>query len=189
MSATRKGVARKKAARKSKVIKPTTTAAPTRQLAPIAYDQTLWTEMLADIASGAPTRRVIREKGVTGRTFYGTIDANPELAERYTRAKQGGLDALADEIIELADESRIGKKTKETKDGTFDEYGDMVERSRLQIESRKWLLAKLAPKKYGDKVQQEVTGADGGPIQQETKLVCDDQMAALAEKIAALRAA
>lgn len=31
--------------------------------------------------------------------------------------------------------------------------GDMVERSRLQIDARKWLASKLAPKKYGDKLE------------------------------------
>lgn len=41
---------------------------------------------------------------------------------------------------------------------------DMVERARLQVDTRKWLLAKMAPKRYGDKVQQEITGPEGGPV-------------------------
>lgn len=94
--------------------------------------------------------------------FYRQIDADEDLQKRYARAKSASLDALADEILELADESRLGKKTRETKDGTFDEYGDMVERSRLQIDSRKWLLSKLAPKRFGDTVA--LTGGDGGPV-------------------------
>ena len=40
----------------------------------------------------------------------------------------------------------------ETKDG------DMIERARRQVDSRKWLLSKLAPKKYGDKLQTEHSG-------------------------------
>ena len=43
--------------------------------------------------------------------------------------------------------------------------GDAVDRTRLQIDARKWYASKLAPKKYGDKVQQEVSGPDGAPIQ------------------------
>jgi hypothetical protein len=76
------------------------------------------------------------------------------------RAKADGLDILADEIIALADECRIGEKYKETKEGNYVERGDMVERSRLQIDSRKWLLSKLAPKKYGERldVNANVTG-------------------------------
>jgi hypothetical protein len=40
-----------------------------------------------------------------------------------------------------------------------------VDRSRLTVDSLKWYLCKLAPKKYGDKVAAEVSGPDGGPIQ------------------------
>jgi hypothetical protein len=50
------------------------------------------------------------------------------------------------------------RKVKETKDGTFKEKGDMVDRSRLQIDARKWILSKLLPKKYGDKVEHEHSG-------------------------------
>jgi len=42
----------------------------------------------------------------------------------------------------------------------------MVDRSRLMIDARKWLASKLAPKKYGDKVSAELSGPDGGPIQE-----------------------
>jgi hypothetical protein len=38
-----------------------------------------------------------------------------------------------------------------------------VQRSRLRVDARKWLLSKLLPKQYGDRV--EVTGKDGGPLE------------------------
>ena len=40
-----------------------------------------------------------------------------------------------------------------------------VQRNRLRVDARKWLLSKLAPKKYGDKLTQEHTGANGGAIE------------------------
>jgi hypothetical protein len=40
----------------------------------------------------------------------------------------------------------------------------MIEHRRLQIDARKWILAKALPKIYGDKLTAEVTGKDGGPI-------------------------
>jgi hypothetical protein len=43
-----------------------------------------------------------------------------------------------------------------------------VARNRLRVDARKWVAAKLLPKKYGDKVQQEVSGPDGGPIEVQT---------------------
>mgnify|MGYP000426269079 FL=1 len=40
-----------------------------------------------------------------------------------------------------------------------------VQRNRLRVDARKWLLSKMVPKKYGDKLVQEHTGANGGAIQ------------------------
>lgn len=81
-----------------------------------------------------------------------------EFRDKYARAREIQADLLADEIIRIADESRIGRKTRETKDGTFTETGDMVERSRLMIDARKWKASKLAPKKYGDKLDLTTGG-------------------------------
>jgi len=49
--------------------------------------------------------------------------------------------------------------------------GDMVDRSRLMVDTRKWLLSKMFPKKYGDKVSAELSGPDGRPIQTENTIV------------------
>lgn len=64
---------------------------------------------------------------------------------------------------------------KADKHGSRDDDGDgntevvfdstAVQRNRLRVDARKWLLSKMAPKKYGDKVTQEHTGANGGAIQ------------------------
>lgn len=80
---------------------------------------------------------------------------NEAFRDQYARARELQADFIADEIIEIADTCRIGKKTKTVKKGKKTEIevteGDMIERSRLQIDARKWKASKLAPKKYGDK--------------------------------------
>lgn len=78
-------------------------------------------------------------------------------AIQYARAREAQADYLAGEITEIADEPLIGKKTKETKEGIFEETGDNVERSRLMVDARKWQAAKLAPKKYGDKMEHGIS--------------------------------
>lgn len=80
------------------------------------------------------------------------LDDIDGIAAKYARARELQAEYWADEIVKLADESRIGIKTKDTAFGTETTTGDMVERTRLQIETRKWLLSKLIPKKYGDKL-------------------------------------
>ena len=83
--------------------------------------------------------------------------ANKEhpMADLYTRAKQLQIENLAEEILEIADD--------ETKDMFDTEMGQQhnptaVNRSKTRIDARKWLLSKLDPKKYGDKLEIENKG-------------------------------
>jgi len=90
----------------------------------------------------------------------------------YTRAKEAQAELMAGEIVSIADKPLIGEVIKETKDGTFTETGDNVQRSRLMVESRKWVASKLLPKKYGDKV--DVTSG-GEAIKQPVYIVKDQE--------------
>ena len=115
--------------------------------------------ILADMAAGMATYKAMQAHGSNYRAFYGQLASNAEARERYARAKADGLDVLADEILELADTPRVGVKTMTKPDGAVETVkGDMIERSRLQVDSRKWLLSKLAPKKYGDRLDVEHGG-------------------------------
>ena len=71
---------------------------------------------------------------------------------RNTRARAIGLDCLADRVLEVADTPLVAEKRVQRADGSVDiTTGDAVDRSRLTVDSLKWYLCKLAPKKYGDK--------------------------------------
>ncbi len=82
-------------------------------------------------------------------------------------ARELQADAYADDVVDIADRPKRGKRTKTSADGkTETTHGDMVEHRKLQIDARKWAAAKLRPKKYGDRVA--LTGPDGGSIQTES---------------------
>ena len=70
----------------------------------------------------------------------------------------------ADQILEIADDASRDWVTKKNADGStyqvFD--GEHVQRARLRIDSRKWLMSKMAPKKYGDRI--EVGGNSDAPL-------------------------
>lgn len=76
----------------------------------------------------------------------------------YARAREDQADTLADEILEVA-----RSKTDPDEMGKVD--NGAVQEKRLLVDSLKWRAAKLGPKTYGDKLQQEHTGSGGGPIQ------------------------
>lgn len=80
--------------------------------------------------------------------------------EQYARAREAQADALVDEMLDIADDgTNDWMADRESEDG-FRYNGDAVQRSRLRIDARKWMAAKLQPKKYGEKLEVEhgVTG-------------------------------
>jgi hypothetical protein len=99
------------------------------------------------------------------RSIYTRLIQCDSFLQKYTRARDLQQQLLADQILPIADKDRICEKRTIKPDGSEERVIlDQVERSKLQIETRKWLLSKLNPKKYGDK--QLHTGADGeGPIE------------------------
>jgi hypothetical protein len=74
---------------------------------------------------------------------------------------------LVSQILEIADDARNDWVERNGERVTDNET---VQRSRLRVESRKWAAAKLLPKVYGDRLQQEVSGPGGGPMQVDTAL-------------------
>lgn len=89
---------------------------------------------------------------------------NDEFRENYAHARGAQADYLAEEIILIADDGQ--NDTYKTDQGDKVDQ-DVIARSRLRVDARKWYAARMAPKKYGDKVQTELTGPNGGPVQIE----------------------
>lgn len=85
----------------------------------------------------------------------------------YARAREVGYNRMADQLLDIADNSVNDFMEKVGKDGEISIVvnREAMERTRLRIDTRKWLLAKALPKIYGDKVALEHAGKDGGPIE------------------------
>lgn len=89
-------------------------------------------------------------------------------AAQYTRARELGYHGMADEIVDIADDGTNDWMERKQGDDTITVVDhEHISRSKLRIDTRKWLLSKALPKVYGDKSTVEHTGKDGGPI--ETK--------------------
>lgn len=117
----------------------------------------------------------------TVASFLAWIQNDPAgIGKDYAHAREIGYLMLADEIVALSDKTHEWVTVQELSpdgDPLFDADGkpklkkmllplnsDVIAHKRVQIDTRKWVLSKMLPKVYGDKITQEHTGADGGPI-------------------------
>ena len=113
------------------------------------------TEVLTQMREGKSLRQASKMAGVARQTFLDWVDKDQELSGQYARARSDMIDKIADDIIKIADEEMIP-----TGEGKVDSA--MVQKQRLRVDTRKWLLSKLAPKKYGDKL--ELSGDEQAPV-------------------------
>jgi hypothetical protein len=96
--------------------------------------------------------RVVR--GTVEETLNALLDG--DFLERYTRAREAQAHKLFREIIEIADDASGDYVT--TRDGKNIVDHENIQRSRLRVDARKWAAARLAPKKYGDRISHDVKG-------------------------------
>ncbi|MEN2787565.1 hypothetical protein ACFOKI_02905 [Sphingomonas qilianensis] len=86
---------------------------------------------------------------------------------RYAVAREMQADALVDEILEISDDGTNDWTQRRGKDGEDVTALDAehVQRSRLRVDSRKWIAARLAPKKYGDASLLKLGDPDGRKLE------------------------
>jgi len=118
---------------------------------PKAIDWTpeLEASVLTDIESGLSLRATAEKNGISKALILKRVRDVESFRDQYARAKEIQLEQMADDITTIADSA--------------DAADHQV--ARLRVDTRKWLLSKLVPKKYGDRVEQFISGPDGGPIQ------------------------
>lgn len=137
---------------------------------PTDYTPELTDEICARIAEGRSLLSISKDEDMPAQaTIYRWLFNNPKFQEKYARAREAQADVLAEEIRDIADTPIIGEKVTTKGETKETVTGDTVDRSRLMVESRKWLAMKLKPKKYGDRIDGkfEHTGKDGGAVVHE----------------------
>jgi hypothetical protein len=115
------------------------------------------------ISNGQSLQYICQQPGMPDfRTVFLWMETRPKFLEMYTRARQNQAELMATQIVDIADTPLIGEKRKTLKDGSVEVIvGDNVERSKLMVDARKWVAAKLLPKVYGERYQAEHTGSVG----------------------------
>jgi hypothetical protein len=128
---------------------------------PTDYTPEIAKRICQELAEGRSLRAICEDEGMPHRsTVYDWLDANLHgFPDQYARARTRQADALLDEILEISDLT--------VADTIAGEYGPLpnhewITRSKVRIDARKWVMSKLAPKKYGDSRQLDVTSGGQG---------------------------
>jgi hypothetical protein len=130
------------------------------------YTRALADEICDRLASGEPLNVICRDEHMPPeKTVRKWAETRPEFGSMYTRARDFGYDSVAEGILELG----ALKEAVSGPDGYVD--NGEIQRLRLLSENRKWLLSKMRPKQYGDKVTQEIVGDGDNPLITRIELV------------------
>ena len=118
----------------------------------VTEDRAVLAQLVVDlmVSDGLSLRKCCLQVGLDPARFLRAVDAAPDLAKQYARARQALLDKMADEILELADAPIPVLDNGGTDNG-------LVRHRQLRVDTRKWFLSKLAPKVYGDRLDVQVS--------------------------------
>lgn len=105
---------------------------------PSSFSEEIADDICQRIADGKSLRSICSHEGMPSReSVRRWLADNENFRGQYARAREEQADYYADEIIEIAD------------------LAEDPQKARVQIDARKWKASKMAPKKYGDKVEHE----------------------------------
>lgn len=142
---------------------------------PSSFSQEVADYICTELGKGKSLRKILVEDGMPSyQTIYHWMAAQPQFLEQYTRAREEQAETLADEIVDIADETpemnpiidRNGELIR------IEMHSAYLQWQKQRIEARKWTAAKLRPKKYGDRVT--MAGDAENPIKVEADLTVFD---------------
>lgn len=130
-----------------------------------------YTEDMADlicekITEGMSLRKICMLEGFPkSSAVYVWLDRHPDFADKYARAREAATEDMLEEILEIADNTELDAQDK-----------------RVRIDTRKWAMGKLKPKKYGERQIVDVGNKEGETLKVESK----EDLAAFALRMAEL---
>jgi len=132
-----------------------------------AYTQEIAESICEQLAQGKSLNAICKQDGMPDESTVRAWakDNKDGFSPKYTRAREIGYERLADEILEISDEEvTMVKRSKHQSGASPDEDTPeneievvfdptAVARNRLRVDTRKWMLSKMLPKVYGDKLE------------------------------------
>jgi hypothetical protein len=121
---------------------------------PTIYTEELAENICSQLAEGISLRTICLQEGMPDKaTVFRWLRINKQFCDQYARAKEESTDAMSEDILFLSDGAiAVIKGGAEKKSSAL---GQAV---RLQVDTRKWIMSKMKPKKYGDKLDMTSDG-------------------------------
>lgn len=129
---------------------------------PTDYSDDLAGVICGRLADGESLRSICRGEGMPSVSMVMRwLGANDQFREQYARAREVQAESMFEEMLEIADDGRNDWVEKEQGNAVDHEH---VSRSKLRVDTRKWMLARMAPKKYGDATNIKLSGDAENPL-------------------------
>lgn len=138
--------------------------AAARKGRPPIYTAELGAKICDAIAAGRSLRSICDEPGMPGRETVFRWLRDPSYAafrDQYAQAREDQADALADDLIDIADDGRNDWMERHGGDDAgWVANGENIQRAKLRVDARKWAASKLRPRVYGDLRESREPPAD-----------------------------
>ena len=129
---------------------------------PTIFTKALGDRFFARLAMGESVRTVCAEDNMPAMTtIFRWLREKEDFRKQYDVAKQEATEAMSEDLLDIADngvndwmEVHYGKDD----DASWRVNGEAIQRSRLRVDVRKWLMSKMKPKKYGEKLDLTSAG-------------------------------
>lgn len=130
---------------------------------PSSYTQDKADAICLRLSEGESLRSICADDDMPKKaTVMRWLSVNEAFRDQYAHAREQQVDSIFEEMLDIADDGRrdysVGEDGREVVDH------DHIQRAKLRVETRKWMLGKMAPKKYGDRLDLNHGGQKDNPI-------------------------
>lgn len=127
---------------------------------PTKYTESLGKKIAALLAGGKTLKQVSKMEGMPAKStlLVWAVDSNHDFSDRYARARRCRAEGLIDELTEISDDGT--NDTYEDENGNQRTDQDVLGRSKLRVDTRKWIASKILAGVYGDSIKIDQTVDD-----------------------------
>lgn len=129
---------------------------------PYGFTKELADIICEEIALGNSLRSVCRRDDMPCMaSVFKWLRENPSFTEQYEKACAERTEAMAEDTLDIADNGNNDWMATHSGDNeAWKVNGEAIQRSRLRVDTRKWLMSKMKPKKYGDRIDMTTNGKE-----------------------------